>query len=97
MICPEALKKNDPLIWSPGTGAEAWEMFCAAIAGELATIQRLLNKDPALARCMYAYRTPLYFAVRENQIQVAAFLLEHGADPMQGSIHDSLGRRFHCE
>ena len=90
MTQPDALKRNEPLIWSPGTGAEAWEMFRATIAGELTTIQRLLNKDPSLARCMFAYRTPLYFAVRENQLPVAAFLLEHGADPMKGSIHDSL-------
>ena len=90
MTRPEALKKNEPLVWSPGTGADTWEMFCAAIAGELEIIQRLLNKDSSLVRCMFAYRTPLYFAVRENQIHVAAFLLEHGADPMKGSIHDSL-------
>jgi ankyrin repeat protein len=90
MIRPEALNNNEPLVWSPGTGAEAWEMFCAAMAGELAAVQRLLNKNPSLARCMYAYRTPLYFAVRENQLPVAAFLLEHGASPMQGSIDETL-------
>src|SRR5687767_14550905 len=90
MIQPEALKKNEPLVWSTGTGADVWEMFCAAIAGDLETINRLLHKDPSLVRCIHAYRTPLYFAVRENQIEVAAFLLERGADPMNGSIHDSL-------
>jgi hypothetical protein len=25
MIQPEALKKNDPLVWSPGMGADVWE------------------------------------------------------------------------
>jgi len=90
MIQPEALKKNEPLTWSPGKGTEVWEMFCAAITGDLETITRLLNKDSSLVRGMYAYRTPLYFAVRENQTEAAALLLEHGADPMNGSIHDSL-------
>lgn len=87
---PEALKKNEPLIWSSGTGTDVWEMFCACLQGDLETIKRLLRKDPSLARCNYAYRTPLYFAVRENQIQAAAFLLDHGADPLSLAVNDSL-------
>src|SRR5262249_47620685 len=38
----------------------------------------------------HAYRTPIYFAVRENQLAVAAFLLEHGADPLSLAVNDSL-------
>src|SRR5262245_8500646 len=79
MIRPEALKKNDRLFWSPGTGADVWEMFCAAITGDLQTIKRLLDKDPSLVRSHYEYRTPLSFAVRENQLEVASYLLERGA------------------
>ena len=90
MIRPEELKKNELLTWSPGTGAEVWEMFCAAIAGDLDTIQRLLNGNASLVRCQHAYRTPLYFAVRENQIEAARFLLEHGADPLSLAVNDSL-------
>ncbi len=70
-------------------GLEVWEMFCAAITGDLKTIRRLVEKAPSLIRCSYAYRTPLYFAVRENQIEVATYLLEHGADPIGLAIHDS--------
>ena len=40
------------------------------------------NADPSLVRSHYEYRTPLSFAVRENQIDIAAFLLDHGADPL---------------
>ena len=58
-------------------------MFCACISGDLETIKRLLYKDPALSRCNHAYRTPIYFAVRENQMAVAEFLLEQGADPLR--------------
>jgi ankyrin repeat protein len=90
MIQPEELKRNEPLLWSPGTGTQVWEMFCAAIGGELPTIERLVGKDPSLVRCHYAYRTPLYFAVRENQLEVAAFLLEHGTDPLALAVEDSL-------
>lgn len=89
MIQPEALKKNEPLTWSPGMGVEVWEMFCAAITGDLETIKRLVEKDPSLVRSHHAYRTPLYFAVRENQVEVAAFLLEHGADPLGLAINDT--------
>jgi ankyrin repeat protein len=90
MIRPEVLKRDEPLLWSPGTGTTVWNMFCAAISGDLETIKRLLGDDPSLVRCQPAYRTPLYFAVRENQLQVAAFLLEHGADPLGLAINDSL-------
>lgn len=90
VIQPDELKKNQPLIWSTGTGIDVWEMFCAAITGDLDTIKRLVSKDPSIVRCQHAYRTPLYFAVRENQIEVAAFLLEHGTDPLGLAVNDSL-------
>ena len=41
-------------------------------------------------RCHHAYRTSLYFAVRENQMEVARFLLERGADPLSLAVNDSL-------
>src|SRR5690349_7198195 len=90
MIRPDELKKDEPLKWSAGTGVEVWNMFCAAIAGDLRTIERLVNANPALVRCHYNYRTPLYFAVRENRIEVARFLIEHGTDPLGLAVNDSL-------
>ena len=90
MIQPEALKKKEPLTWSPGMGTDVWEMFCACITGDLETVKRLVDKDPALARCNFAYRTPIYFAVRENQIEVVKFLLEHGAEPLGFAVNDTL-------
>ncbi len=35
MIRPEALQKDEPLFWSPGKGTDVWEMFCAAIRGDM--------------------------------------------------------------
>jgi ankyrin repeat protein len=90
MIQPEVLKKREPLTWSPGMGTDVWEMFCACITGDLETVRRLVEQDPPLARCHYMYRTPIYFAVRENQIEVAVFLLDHGADPVGVAVSDSL-------
>ncbi len=97
MIRPDALKKNDRLFWSPGMGEDVWEMFCAAIAGDLETIKRLLDKDPSLARSHYEYRTPLHFAVRENQLEVAAYLLDHGATFSFGNVLEMARDRGYAE
>lgn len=64
MIQPDALKTDEPLKWSPGTGTDVWEMLCAAVAGDLEAVKRLVSKDPSLVRANYAYRTPIYFANR---------------------------------
>jgi ankyrin repeat protein len=90
MLRPEALKQNEPLKWCPGIGTDVWEIFCACSAGDLDTVKRLVSKDPSLVRCQHAYRTPVYFAVRENQVEVARFLLQHGADPLSFAVSDSL-------
>jgi ankyrin repeat protein len=87
---PEDLQRREPLVWSTGCGTDVWELFCAAIRGDLDTVKRLVNGDPSLVRCHYSYRTPLYFAVRENQVAVAEFLLDRGADPLALAVNDSL-------
>jgi ankyrin repeat protein len=84
---PEELKKSEPLVWSSGIGTDVWEMFCACMRGDLKDVQQLIAKDPSLVRCHHEYRTPLSFAVRENQIEVAAWLFDHGADPF-GVVSD---------
>ncbi|HEY6213568.1 MAG TPA: ankyrin repeat domain-containing protein [Vicinamibacterales bacterium] len=87
MLQPDALKSSDPLPWSVGAGVDAWQMFRAAIAGDVAALARLLDTDPALVRSMHEYRTALYFAVRENQLDAARFLIARGA-----VLHHSLDR-----
>src|SRR6185503_7808912 len=54
-------------------------MFCLCMAGDIETVKALLEKDPSLVRSHYEYRTPLSFAVRENQLAVAELLLDLGA------------------
>ena len=90
MIQPDELKRNEPLLWSTGTGTDVWAMFCACINGDLEAVRRLIDHDPALVRCHYSYRKPLYFAVRENRLPVAAFLLERDPDPTGLAVNDSL-------
>lgn len=90
MIRPRTLTGDEPLKWSPGTGNEVWELFTACIAGDLATVRGLVERRPSLVRAQHVYRTPLYFAVRENRVAVATFLLERGADPLSLAINDSL-------
>jgi ankyrin repeat protein len=90
MIQPDELKHDTPLVWSAGRGTDAWAMFCACVAGDLAAVERLVKNDPSLVCCQYAYRTPLYFAVRENRITVVDFLLKQGADPFSLAVNDSL-------
>jgi ankyrin repeat protein len=90
MVRPEALTKNERLLWATGTGTDVWDLFCACIMGDLEAVKRLLANDPSLVRAQHAYRTPLYFAVRENQLDVAALLLDRGADPFGLGVHDSL-------
>ena len=90
MIRPDELKRSEPLTWSPGLGTDVWELFSAIIGGDLEGVRRLLAKDPSLVRCQYMYRTPIYFAVRENRLDIAAYLLERGADPLSLAVEDSL-------
>lgn len=90
MIQPDVLKKKEPLVWSTGMGTDVWKMFCAAITGELRTLKRLLKKDPSLVRGAYGYKKALTFAVQENQLEVARYLIEQGADPIDSGTPDSL-------
>ncbi|HJR35311.1 MAG TPA: ankyrin repeat domain-containing protein [Gemmatimonadales bacterium] len=79
MIQPEPLKQDTPWLWSPGRGTDVWEMFLACEAGDLEAVKRLVDGDPSLIRSHYEYRTPLSFAVRNNRLAVAEFLIDRGA------------------
>jgi len=89
MLQPAELKSDRKLLWSPGRGTDLWNLFQACIAGDLLTVQALVAKDPSLVRAHYDYRKPLYFAVRENRVDVARFLLEHDHNPLDLWFDDS--------
>jgi ankyrin repeat protein len=88
MLQPAELKSDQKLLWSPGRGTDLWKLFQACIAGDLEAVQALIAKDPSLARAHYAYRKPLYFAVRENRLDIARFLLEHDHNPIDLWVDD---------
>lgn len=90
MYQPDALKTRQPLKWSTGAGSDVWQLFCACIAGDLPTVQHLCANDPSLVRTHYAYRKPLYFAVRENRLAVTSFLLDHDDNPTGLAVNDTL-------
>jgi ankyrin repeat protein len=88
MLQPAELKSDRKLLWSPGRGTDVWTLFQACTAGDLETVQALIAMDPSLARAHYDYRKPLYFAVRENRVEVVRFLLEHDRNPLDLWVDD---------
>ena len=88
MLQPAALQSDEKLMWSAGRGTDVWALFQACAAGDLRTVQTLIAADPSLARAHYEYRKPLYFAVRENRLDVVRFLLERDSNPMDLWIDD---------
>lgn len=93
LVPNDDLKSPEPLYWSNARGTEVWAMFTAAIAGDVAQLRALLNENPKLVECEYEYRKPLYFAVRENQLEAVQLLIERGANPVKtwgGLWHERL-------
>lgn len=89
MYQPKELASKERLRWSTGRGVDVWQLFCECIDGNLSGVRELLDRDPSLVRCHYSYRTPLYFAVKENRLDVVQFLLERSADPLMLEFGDS--------
>ncbi len=87
---PDELSTDKPLVWSTGTGNQCWQMFTLCRTGQLDELKRLVTAHAELVQCQFAYRTPLYFAVRENHVEVVRFLLAAGANPVGMMINDSL-------
>jgi ankyrin repeat protein len=88
MLQPAELKSDQKLLWSPGRGTDVWALMQACASGDLEAVRALIAKDSSLARSHYAYRKPLYFAVRENRIDVVRFLLEHDHNPLDVWVDD---------
>ena len=82
MLQPAELKSDRKLLWSQGRGTDVWALIQACASGHLKAVRALIAQDPSLARSHYDYRKPLYFAVRENRIDVVRFLLEHDCNPL---------------
>lgn len=90
MFQPEELRSPHRLVWSYGKGVDVWNLFCDCVEGNLVSVRELVDSDPKLVHSHYSYRSPLYFAVRENRLDIAEFLLDRGADPFAFDFGDSL-------
>ncbi len=57
-------------------------LYLAIREGDIASVQTLLDQDASLVqhRCDYFGTTPLHAAAAENQVAIAALLIEKGAD-----------------
>ena len=60
---------------------DAWRLFVASANGDLATVQQIIRDTPKLLNSFVWYESPLHYAVRENQIDVARELLAAGINP----------------
>ncbi len=79
-IQPDILKTDSHVPYSGGKGNEVWNMLEACTTGKFSLVRELLENDPALSNCSWAYFTPLHFAVREGHTEIVRLLLQYGAD-----------------
>jgi ankyrin repeat protein len=64
-------------------GYEAWALFKASAAGDLAKAQALVAKDRRLVNAQFWYQFPIHLAVRAGHAEIVQLLLDQGADPGQ--------------
>ena len=69
-------------------GRDTWDTIVAASAGDVATLRRLLERDPRLARAGYWYAPAVHFAAREGHVEAVRLLLDAGADPERNGLND---------
>jgi ankyrin repeat protein len=82
MTRPPELCREGPLDWSTGSGDQVWALFQAIVRHDQIEVERLLEEEPALVHAQCQYRTPLHFAVRDNNVPAARLLLSRGAFPL---------------
>ena len=77
---PDFLMTDNLVPWAWGAGNDVWATLQSAMQGDVAGLADLATKEPNLVRCSVHYRTPLHFAIRENQPEATRFLIEQGAE-----------------
>ena len=74
------LDTDEYLEWNMGVGRLVKATLETAMDGDLITLRRLIEADPALVDCNVGYREPLYFAVGNNHPDCVRFLVDNGAE-----------------
>src|SRR5215467_3023634 len=59
---------------------DLWSLFEASAAGDLPTVERLVEARPELVHAKYNYTPAIHFAVREGRLEVARYLINRGAE-----------------
>ncbi len=77
---PENLETDEYDGWYMGRGRSVKRAVKAAMEGDLDTIRACVDAEPELLHCNIRYREPLYFAVGNNHIEAARFLIDSGAE-----------------
>ncbi len=80
MLKPDELETEE--------GRDVWEMLVASSQGDIVSIRRLIDKNPALSCAEFWYSPAIHFAVREGQIEAVRLLLTDGADPESNGLYD---------
>jgi ankyrin repeat protein len=69
-------------------GRDTWDTLAAASTGDVATLRRLLERDPRLSRAGYWYAPAIHFATRQGHVEAVQLLLNAGADPERNGLND---------
>ena len=86
MTQPEAMKTSNYVCGVERlNGNDAWAMFKACAARDVAQVRKLLAKDSRLVNSQFWYQFPIHFAVRSGDAELVRLLLERGADPGQST------------
>lgn len=59
---------------------DLWSLFEASASGDLPAVERLVQARPDLVNAQYNYTPAIHFAVREGRLEVAEYLIGHGAE-----------------
>jgi ankyrin repeat protein len=64
-------------------GYDAWALFKACAAGDMAKVKALVAKERRLVNAQFWYQFPIHMAVRAGHAEIVQLLLDQGADPGQ--------------
>ena len=77
-----------PVELDSAEGDDTWDTIIAASTDDVATLRRLLERNPRLARAEYWYAPAVHFAARAGHIDAVRVFLDAGADPEQNGLND---------
>jgi ankyrin repeat protein len=77
-----------PVDLDTAEGRDTWDTLVAASAGDVATLRRLLERDPRLSRAGYWYAPAIHFAARQGHVEAVQLFLNAGADPESNGLND---------